>query len=102
MTATGGALTILVTRELRKKDDVDRRIDAIRGEFAEALDSMAARFSKTLDSLNSTIASLAITAGKFEVVVAREYALRTDLKEVKDELRHDFEKCQENCPLRKD
>ena len=102
LTTAGGALTILVARELKKKDDVDHRIDAIRAEFSEALDSMATRFTKTLDSLNQTIASLAVTAGKFEAVVAREYATRHDLKEVKDELRREFEKCQENCASRKD
>jgi chromosome segregation ATPase len=109
--AMGSAIAVLITRELKQKDGIWRRVEDnheamqqglenARKEFSEALERITTRFSASIDALNSTVATLAGTVSELEATMAKEYATRADLREAKDEFRRDLDKCQESCARR--
>ena len=97
----GTGLLIFVGRELSQKDAIWRTVtknreaheqalaDA-RKEFTESLDRIAGQFRSAIDAINTTLSGLAVTMGKLDATMAREYASKADLKEVRDDLYTDL------------
>ena len=118
----GTGLLIFVGRELSQKDAIWRTVTKTREaheqaladarkEFTESLDRIAGQFRSAIDAINTTLSGLAVTMGKLDATMAREYASKADLKEAKDDLYDDLngiksdlkealEQHSDNCPLK--
>ena len=106
-----GIVLTFVWREIISKDNIWRTVTTnreqqekalaeTRREFTESLDRITAQFRTALDALNVTMASLAVTVGNLNTTMAREYASKEDLREVKTDLQADLLCHMENCPMK--
>ena len=106
-----GIVLTFVWREIISKDNIWRTVTTnreqqekalaeTRREFTESLDRITAQFRTALDALNVTMASLEVTVGNLNTTMAREYASKEDLREVKTDLQADLLCHMENCPMK--
>lgn len=98
----GAACWGLVSSKLKEADSVKKwaegAMEAQRKAFQESLDKIEARFVQSLASLNATVADLATSAGQIREAVAKDYATKDDLRDARNEMRHEIEMCRDSCP----
>lgn len=105
----GGATSTFLWREIRAKDgmwkainknkeDHDQALLDARHEFETELRQVTSQFRNSVDQLTTNITQLTAMLGKLEATVAREYATREDLREIRMEIREAIRSCSDTCP----
>lgn len=69
----------------------------LRDQQKELLQQRA-EFKASIDSLNATIANLAIELERMNGAHTKEFATKNELRDVKDELKETIRNCREDCP----
>ena len=99
-----------VVREIKAKDGLRVEIAknretasadlaAMRSEFTNSLDRVVGQFRMSIEALNTTTAHLAQTIGSLEATIAKEYATRDDLRQLKEDLHREMDSCADRCAM---
>lgn len=107
----GGAVVAFLWREIRAKDgmwktihqnrqDHEEALEDARRDFEAAIERVTGQFRVSVDHLTANITGLTAMLGKLEATMAREYATREELREIRAEIRESIRSCADTCPGR--
>ena len=99
-----------VVREIKAKDGLRAEIAknretasadlaAMRSEFTNSLERVVGQFRMSIEALNATTAHLAHTIGSLEATIAKEYATRDDMRQLKEDLQREMDNCADRCAI---
>jgi chromosome segregation ATPase len=100
-------LVRFVWREITQSDNLwatihqnrrqaEEALEESRKEFAASLNQIAGQFRASLEPLNTTVAGLASAIGKLEATMAREYATKSDLRDLREDLNKGLEQLRQS------
>lgn len=84
----------------KHRESTDEAFQDFRKEFMDHLDRLRSSTETSLQTLNTTMAQVAQTAGEIRARMAERYATKDDLAALEERVRERFEECRRSCSAR--